>query len=396
MSGIQTASIAQFRNQLLNPNVNFVPVQDQANIMKIKKNVVVAVKADSTGCGTLRTTIPMTYLDTLFGRQGNLTTLISPFMIVQHDILLRTRTMFLQRIMDPAQSPLFKNIKDMQPRYGYKMIYDIDDYSHNINEEERVPDYNFGGPSITKQVSDACIENMKLSDLITSPSKFLLQYYKNNLKIDTPTYFLPNTIQQHLWGNKRKKPIKEKLAKPKIIYPGSACHYHNDLKLKGDWESIWSEFIIKGIRDNKIDFICMGGLPWFLECVQNKIKIIPWTSTYTYHMEYMKFKPDFTIAPLVQNYFNASKSDIKFIEAAAAGAVFVGTNWNDPKLPSPYAECPINVMDNATLRDVEILFDFYCEPENYNKALEDQYKIMIRDGRYLESEVNVKRWTEIL
>ena len=395
---METSNIAQFRNQLLNPNVCILPQKNNSlgQILKIQKNLVIATQADSTGCGNLRVAIPMTYLNSLFGRQGNLTTLISPFIIVQHDILLRTRALFLQRIMDPSLSQMFKNLKDMQSRYGYKMIYDIDDYSHNINEEESVPKYNFGGPSITKQVSDSCINNIKMCDLITSPSKFLLNYYTNNLKVETPTFYLPNVIQQHLWGNKRKKPITNKITKPKIIYPGSACHYHNELKLKGDWESVWYEFIIKGIKDNTIDFICMGGLPWFLESVQNKIKVIPWTSTYTFHMEYMKYKPDFTIAPLVQNYFNASKSDIKFIEAAAAGAVFVGTNWNDPKLPSPYADCPINVMDNSSLQDVEKLFDFYCEPENYNKALEAQYKTMIRDGRYLESEINIKRWTDIL
>lgn len=395
---METSSISQFRNQLLNPNVCILPQKSDnvGQILKIKKNIVIGVIADSTGCGILRGRLPLSYIDSIFGRQGNITTIISPFMIVQHDILIRTRSMFLQRVMDPNLSQMFRNLKDMQSRYGYKMIYEVDDYSVNINQEEKVPDYNFGAPSITKEVSNAHIENMKLSDLITSPSKFLLNYFTNNLGIKTPTFYLPNVIQQHLWGNKRKKPIINKITKPKIIYPGSACHYHNGLKLKGDWESVWYEFIMKGIKDNTIDFICMGGLPWFLESVQNKIKIIPWTSTYTFHMEYLKYKPEFTIAPLVQNYFNASKSDIKFIEAAAAGSVFVGTNWSNPKLPSPYAECPINVMDNSSLQDVEKIFEYYCEPENYNKALESQYKTMIRDGRYLESEMNIKRWTDIL
>jgi len=396
MLTVPTSTLENFRTQILNPNIPFSGQQQEANIQKINKTIVLALPSDTTGCGFIACTQPLTYLNSQFGKSGNFNLMVSPTLVFQHDILMQTRTLFIQRAMNPALINHYKEYKNLQSKFGYKMVYTIDDWVFKAPNGETIPDYNFGKPGITDAVREACIEVMKLCDLITSPSKYLLEYITNELKINVPTKYIPNSVAQYFFGSKRKKPIAEKIQKPKFLYSGSPCHWHDGLKLYGDWEGAWFEWLIKAIKDDKITYTAMGGCPWFLNEVRNKIKVVEWKNSFEFHKPILDYKPDFMVGPLVTNYFNASKSDIKYIEACAVGALFIGDTFSDSQLKSPYEDCVVKIPNKKTVKDIEHLVEFYSYPENYNKAVKSQYDMMIRDGRYLESDKNIQNWTSIV
>ena len=92
--------------------------------------------------------------------------------------------------------------------------------------------------------------------------------------------------------------------------------------------------------------------------------------------------------PLVKNNFNKSKSDLKYIESCACGAVAIGSYFDDETSwvnQGPYYNCLAKVKYKATVEDIDKLFNKLCEPEVYNDILSKQYAKLVEDGRYLES-----------
>ena len=396
MNILPTSNIEGFKKQLANPNTQIRVDNQESQIAKIQKNLVIASPSDSTGCGNIRTVFPMTYLNALYGKTNKFSMLITPMPIYQSDILMRTRTIYIQRWFDRMYIDRMRQYKEMQSKFGYKIIYEIDDFIwYGDREGEIIPSYNFGSEGISKQVGIDTIEIMNMADLITVSSEFIGKYIKETHNVKPPTYFLPNVVNQFFWGSSRKRPIKEKIARPKVLYSGSQCHYHSGKKMLGDFEGLWYDWLIKAIKDNKIEFCVMGGCPWFLEEVKNKIKIVEWVNSFSYHQPIKDFKPDIMIGPLVENYFNASKSDIKYIEACAAGAAFIGSVFTKG-LPSPYDKAFLKVPQSGTAQDIQNLVDYVCQPNNYNDVLKMQYDMLQIDGRYMESEKNIQHWISVL
>jgi hypothetical protein len=395
---LPTSNIEAFKEHLSNPNKPFQIAESEetpGQIMKVQKNIVLSYVSDSTGCGHIRNIFPMTYLNSVFGKSGRFNIVISPAMIFQNDILMKTRSIFFQRTMAPGHIDAVRQYKSLQQKYGFKMLYDIDDFIWKGSDEgECVPAYNFGGYTIGDDVRQASIDIMNMMDLVCVSTDFLGEYIqKRGVKVPVKTVY--NAISQYFWGNQRKKPIKEKIIKPKVIYTGSPTHYYNEKRLVGDWENAWLEWVLKNVKDNKIDFFCMGGLPFFFEEIKNKIKIIQWVNSYQYHLPIRNYKPDFGIAPLVPNYFNYSKSDIKHIEYCAVGAVSIGTTFTNGR-PSPYDNNFANITDKSSVEDIDKLFWSLTEPEKYNEILNKQYKMLNETGRWLESDKYINMMADIL
>lgn len=397
MITLPTSDISRFRQHLLQPNISQGLSQQAPTLSKVDKNLVLAHSSDYAGCYFYRVSQPLNYLHSIFAKDGNLQVILSNPLIFQHDILLRAKSLFLQRLMSPQHLDQIKQMKELQKKYGFKMIYEIDDYIFKGNDVgEEIPIYNMGREGITEQIMTCCMEIMKQCDLITAPSQFLLDYINKNLGVNVPTFFLPNVASQVTWGTKRKKPITEKIKVPKILVASSPCHYSTQNKHLGDFEGAWCEYLIKNVRESKIELTVMGGLPWFLEPVKNRIKVIDWVNSYMHSQALLGCKTDFLVAPLIDNYFNASKSDIKYVEASASGNFFIGSVFSRGKLPSPYDHCHTTISDKCTVEDIRALIDHCSEPDVYNKGLQIQYKWMKDEGRYLESSKNIQRWTSIL
>jgi hypothetical protein len=408
-----TSDMSLFQDQLNSPNkhvANFLaPAINSAvksNIIKADKNLVISLSGDSTGCGHIRNIFWMTYLNAVFAKSQLLRTTIIPFFCYQHEILMQARTLFFPRTMSDTFLTGIKRYKETQARYGYKMIYDLDDFIWQGNDlGESIPAYNFSSKRISKEIADNVVKIMGMMDMVCVSTEFLKNYITEKLKIKTPITVLPNTIPRYFYGPKLRKNITEKIKKPKIMFGGSPTHYDNKIKNKGDFTDAWIEFIVKNVKDNKIDFMFMGCNsnpnikgklipPFFFEEIADKITLIPWQNSYQYHLPILEYRPDFWIAPLVPNYFNYSKSDISYITAAASGAVFIGSVFDD--MPSPYDNALVSVKSGCSASDIErLMFNELVEPENYNKIVGAQWDMLDRDGRWLESKRNVNLLTKI-
>lgn len=386
---IPTSDMTGFIDQLNNPNKklpkNSKGDNKKQNISPINKNLVLINYSDTAGCGHIRSIFPMTYLNAVFARNGKIIPMLCPFFITQENILVRTRSIMFQRQMSPRQIPIVESYKQSQSKYGYKMLYDIDDFIwKGFDEGEHIPPYNFASGKLTDDQRKASIAIMNMMDNICVSTEFLKDYISSH-GVNKRITVVPNTVPRFFWGNPKKRIVNSKIKKPRIIYTGSPTHYSNEHKLAGDWGSgEWLEWVKKSVIDNKIDFLCMGGLPFFFECIKDKIKIIDWVNSLQYHLPVLNFNAHFNVGPLVPNYFNYSKSDLKAIESYAAGNIFVGSTFTNGK-PSPYDNCFVKVTEEITMEQLDNVFDEYTEPEVFNKTVENQYKYMVQNGRYLES-----------
>src|SRR5574343_130563 len=415
-----SSDLEEFEKQLAGPSIendpeiSTTPPATQQQVVQIQKNILLSYVSDAAGCGHIRNVFPMNYINSVYAKTGQLITMVSPIFIWQHDILLRTRAIFFQRQMSPMHLEVIKKYKELQPQFRYKMVWDMDDFIWGRNEEQGgtiddgVPSYNFGSNGITEEIVKCSIEVMKLMDVITVSTQFLADYIKKNFGIKN-VYVVPNVVPAFFWGNRRRASIRQRLEKPRVIYTGSPTHYMNpvpprspspnepngypgsNIKKPGDFGNAWLEWVIKSVNAGKIDFICLGGLPWFFESIKDKITVVNWVDSFNYHNVVINMRPDFGIMPLVPNNFNHGKSDIKAIELYACGAVAIGTTFTNGK-PSPYDNNPLTLPDNCTVADIDALFDKYCEPANYNKIIDEQYKKLANEGRYLESKEYVDKF----
>jgi len=396
IENLPTSDLDMFKKQVRSPNTEFKNmVQKNSSIQQIKRNLVLSYPSDSTGCGHIRNIFPMNYLNSIFGKTGRFNLLLSPIMIFQDEILKRTRSIFFQRTMSPAQLPMVQKYKQMQAKYKYKLVYDIDDFIWDgVEDGETIPEYNFGKKTIGKPVQDACIEIMKLMDVVCVSTRFLGDYIASKGVESKRIKVVHNTISQAFWGVGKKQHITKRLEKPTVLWSASPTHWSNADRLAGDMDNAWQEWVIKSVLSNKINFVQMGGLPWFFEPIKDKITVVPWVNSYQYHIAVKNVKADFGISPLVPNYFNYSKSAIKYQEYCADGIVGIGTEFTNGK-PSPYDICQIKASDNITVKEIDDLFDKYCEPKNYNKILDAQYQQLIESDWFTESQGYVNKLINI-
>lgn len=396
---LPTSDMTLFKMQLDNPNVEIKNKNTNINdsLKKVKKCYIMSIVSDQSGCGHIRNIFPMSFLNAQFGPRGNLRTILSPIPNFQPEVLIQTSSVFLQRYMTRKQLMFARQYKDLQSRYKYKMIYDIDDFIWSGTDEgECLPEYNFCRRGITDEEMRNSIEIMNMMDVVCVSTEFLKKYIKENLKVKTEIRVIPNTIPKYLWGTNKKEPIKKRLSMPKVIYTGSPTHYDNKNKRFGDWDNAWTEWVIKNVKEKKIHFLCMGGLPFFFNCIKDcdNFTFIKWKNSFNYHLSIINEAPDFGISPLMPNYFNYSKSDIKHIEYCAGGMVSIGTVW-DNDFPSPYDNNIVKVFHNASLNEIDEIFWNCCEPEVYNDIIRNQYKFLDENGRWVESSLNVNRLLKI-
>jgi len=105
----------------------------------------------------------------------------------------------------------------------------------------------------------------------------------------------------------------------RIIYAGGPSH-------KDDFKGMEAS-VIKLMDDfgDKIKIFFMG---WIPDCLKTdeRIKQIPWLPVGEYLRTIMSIQPHIGICPLEDNIFNRSKSNMKWLEYTAVGAVTVASN----------------------------------------------------------------------
>lgn len=368
--------------------------------MEIKKNIIINFMSDFSGHGTIRNQWPFNTLNSIYAQQDELISINSFSYEISKSLLLRTRVFYFQRQMSSETLKFIKYLKTIQSSYGFKMIWDIDDMLWGFNElqsgkkTEGIPSYNAAWPNITNEIKETTIKIMSLMDKISVSTEFLGTYIKEKLKIKTEIEVIPNTVLESYWGSLDFKPLTADIKKPTVLYTGSPSHYSNKEKLLGDWDNKWKDWVIQSVRNNSINFVVIGGLPWFFECIKDKIEIHDWVMIFKMHLLIKKIKPDFCINPLVPNDFNYAKSDLKLVESVAANMLCVGTVFKDK--PSPFDDSVIKLKHESSVKEIDSKIKEFCKFNKFNNAINKQQNWFTRNHRWTEDSGNIKRLVKLL
>lgn len=242
-------------------------------------------------------------------------------MVLEKDFYRDIKTITLQRQASDHQKQFMQFLKSIQPECGFKLIYEVDD----VVFREEIPDYNANKHGFdTDEVRQNCIDMINMVDEVTVTCKFMRDLYidkTGKLEVTVVPNFMPYWWIGHQYNYKKICDSFEKYKKkPRIVYAGSGAHF--DMKnLVGQKDDF--EHILKFIIDNrfKYQFVFIGAYPPPLQpyVVAREIEFHQWKNLLEYPTFLSSLNAQLFIAPLQDNNFNKSKSDIKFIEAAQLG-----------------------------------------------------------------------------
>jgi glycosyltransferase involved in cell wall biosynthesis len=209
-----------------------------------------------------------------------------------------------QRHFEDRVKPLWAGAKDS----GAIIVYETDDDFFNIRPTN--PAHKFIGNNEKQNVRDF----MKRADAVIVSTNFLssqMKCYNKNI------FVMPNMIEinpQYL--QERSYDIDTGI---RIMYAGGPSHMDDFKGVDSVIPKLLNEF------GDKIKVIFMGWIPSSLK-EDTRIKHIPWLQIKEYFHALSSIQPHIGICPLEHNIFNKSKSNVKWLEYTACGAVTIASN----------------------------------------------------------------------
>ena len=351
------------------------------NDISTKKNTVIVMPCDFGICGNIRLLDNVRILQSRFF-DGNFLPLVTPRPIFDDNILVTTRTIIIQRAYTPQMMSIVAKYKDLQEKYGYKIVYDIDDLLFDVDENYKfpiyLPAYDIYGDN--KQGRTA-LEIINMCDAVNVSTQSLgeairIAGYTGEIN------HVPNTIPVYLYGMIRKPMRTENLTKPHVLYAGGKSHYKP--KFTGDFTKGWIDWITKHVEEESIRFTMFGKeLPDFLSHLDGKVNLVGEVNYLDFPNTLRALNADIHIAPLTANYFNACKSNIKMLQAYAVDSAFIGTRFGG--IISPYDDALNWTYHDGTFDDIETVYQSLLDKDIYNDTITKQRQYLIDKHMYSES-----------
>lgn len=340
--------------------------------------------ADRQGCGQWRVGWPELHIN--MNNLGESTSLTK--MILDKNWFRDVKTVKLQRQASTPQKQYFEFLKSIQKEMGFKIIYEVDD----VVFREEIPDYNSGKPAFdSDEIRQNCVDMMRMADEVTVTCKFMRDLFIEKIgkqNVSVVPNFAPEWWIGHYYDAYNIKQNYDKNRKrPRILYSGSGAHFD----VKGGGQDDFSH-VLKFIIDNryKYQFIFIGAFPPQLHpYIQNReIEFHPWQTLTNYPKFISGLNVQLTIAPLMDNNFNKSKSDIKYIEGAILGIPCMCQNL------VTYEDAPdfLKFKDSEDLAlKVEHLLN-YKNRDRYHNLSKELRKL--GETRFLERPENIGAFME--
>jgi hypothetical protein len=227
----------------------------------------------------------------------------------------------MQRQATPVQNAFIKELVRAKPQMGYRLIYEVDD----IVFKDDIPDYNRCKDAFVDQkIVDSILEIMGMMDEVTVTCKYMKDYYidkTGNKNITVIPNYPPKFWLDRFYNKQRIEELYEKNKKrPRILYAGSGTHIDvtNRTGMKDDFSHVIDE-IIKARK--KFKFVWKGCFPLAVKpFIDNgEMEYIDWSPLMDLPKDLYNIGANAVFAPLVDNVFNKSKSNIKMVEAGAFG-----------------------------------------------------------------------------
>jgi len=227
----------------------------------------------------------------------------------------------MQRQATPFQKSFIQELKKVKSDFGFRLIYEVDD----IVFKDDIPDYNRCKDAFVDQtIIDSILEIMKMMDEITVTCDYMKQYYMDktgNKNITViPNYPPKFWLDRFYDRNKIQKSYEKNKKRPRVLYSGSGTHIDvlNRTNFKDDFGHV-TDAIIKARK--KFKFVWKGCFPLAVKpYIDNgEMEFINWSPLHDYPQGLVDTNCNVAFAPLINNVFNRSKSNIKMIEAGAIG-----------------------------------------------------------------------------
>lgn len=323
--------------------------------------------ADYGGCGFWRMIWPEFLLNQYQKACiSGLTCMVMDVRFYQHIKAIR-----MQRQATPVQKSFINELKKASPQLGYRLIYEVDD----IVFKDDIPDYNRCKDAfVDKEITNSILEIMNVMDEVTVTCQYMKEYYQNktgNKRITViPNYAPKFWLDRHYNSKEIEKLYDKNKKRPRILYSGSGTHVDvlNRTGLNDDFGHVY-QAIIKARK--KFKFVWKGCFPLALKpYIDNgEMEYLEWSSLPDYPQGLVDAKCNAVFAPLIDNVFNKSKSNIKMIEAGGIG------------LPGTY-------QDLCTYEEAELKF------KNGNDLI-DQLEYITSDfDRYMKLSQKARKFTE--
>jgi hypothetical protein len=370
--------------QMVNPiNVGNIQQQQPEQPSEVALPRVIQFGADLSGCGLYR----MGWVSHLLNYQGKMMVTDTTVMVLDPRWYVNVKAVRLQRQATSAQKEFVKFLKQVQQEHKFKIIYEVDD----VVFREDIPDYNkFKTAFTSDEIRNNVVDIINMCDEVSVTCNFMRELYQTRTGKKEITvipnfpakwwignYFNPDRINALYDKNKQK---------PRLLYAGSGAHFdvENRVGQKDDFEHV-----VKAIIDSrhKYQWVFMGAFPPPLRpyVERGEIEFHPWQRLYDYPQKIYDLGVQMMVAPLQDNSFNRSKSDLKYIEACAYGL-------------------PVACQDMCTYEDAEIKFktgeemlskiDHELKRAGHYKN--SSYKRRkVAEDRFLEHERNLNCYEEL-
>jgi hypothetical protein len=226
-----------------------------------------------------------------------------------------------QRQATPIQKQFIDELRKAKEQMGFRMIYEVDD----IVFKDDIPDYNRCKDAFVDQnIIDSILGIMKNMDEITVTCKYMKEYYQEktgNKNITVIPNYPPKFWLDRFYQKERVQKLYDQHKKrPRVLYSGSGTHVDvlNRTGLNDDFKHI-TDAMIKARK--KFKFVWKGCFPLALKpYIDNgDMEYIDWSPLHDYPQGLYDTNCNVSFAPLIDNVFNRSKSNIKMVEAGGLG-----------------------------------------------------------------------------
>ncbi len=228
---------------------------------------------------------------------------------------------------------------------------------------------------------EVAIEQMRLSDAMIVSTPYLKEVYAEHCP---HIYVMPNSLNFKVWDNAKIRKSKDCV---RLMWAGGASH-DEDLR-------IIEPVVRKTLEKHPtVRFCLIHGVPAFLKGIDRVEAILQWTRIDRYPQFLASRGADIGLAPLVDNAFNRSKSNLRWLEYAGLKLPTIASNVGHFKETITTAEDGFLCDSEQDWLDA---IDFLCHDENARKKIGKNANKKARDLFNIDKNVHVyaKILTEI-
>jgi|GEM_PF-530162 len=359
-----------------------IPVPPAIEMPESKLPQAINYYADYGGCGFWRMIWPQYILN---GNQKAVVTGLTTMVLEPH-FYRNIKSIRVQRQATQTQRDFvnaLKQLSDNNPQNGFEkfqLIYEIDD----IVYKDDIPDYNRCKEAFTDSTIEQCItEIMQTVDEITVTCPYMKKYYQEktgNKNITVIPNYPPKFWLDRFYDREKVlKRFEQYKRKPRILYSGSGTHLDvmNRPNMIDDFTHIKTA-IIKARK--KFTFVWKGCYPIEMKpFIDNgEMEYFDWSMLMDYPQGLADTNCNAVFAPLTDNIFNRSKSNIKMVESGGLGLPGVFQDLD------PYYNADLKFISGDDLiNQLEVLTK---DEDTFMKYSDTSRKFV--EGLWLEDHIN--------